>query len=181
MNRNLLRACLALVVTAASVAGASADEVYSIRGPGTLKGAYCLGVVKGQARLVKLGGDGYCHWTFERTAKGVLIRTDTRKGGKRHSRYLNYDPTGKDKAVFVSEEPTAGSYWAVVKNTAEGEQPYVHSFHPKAGKLSLWTLSVGGKAERLKDDLREPFTAYKVVLERDPKPVPRFYLIEIAP
>ena len=26
-----------------------------------------------------------------------------------------------------------------------------------------------------------PYTAYKAVLKRDPTPVPRFYLIEIAP
>ena len=124
---------------------------------------------------------GRVDWTFERTAKGVLIRMDTGEGTKQHGWYLSYDVTGKDKAVFVSPKRTAGSYWAVVKNTAEGEQPYVHSFHPKAGPLSLWTLSVGDKAERLKGRRGRVSTAYKVVLKRDPKPVPRFYLIEVAP
>jgi hypothetical protein len=179
MSGGLLRACLVVAVAAAAAPGAWAVEVYGINGPPELGDDYYLGLVKGQVRLVK--DLDRVEWKFERTGRGVLIRADVGKGLKYHGWYLSYDPAGKDKGLFLSKEPTAGSYWAVVKNTAEGGQPYVHSFHAKAGRLSLWTLSVGDKAERLKGRRGRPYTAYKVVLKRDPRPVPRFYLIEVAP
>jgi hypothetical protein len=49
------------------------------------------------------------------------------------------------------------------------------------GEAAGWYLAVGGKAERGKDLEGNPFTASKAVLSPDPKPVPRFNPVEIAP
>jgi hypothetical protein len=84
--------------------------------------------------------------------------------------------------VFLSKEPGPGAYWAVGKNTEEGKAPYTSTISATDGrKVAGWLLSVGAAAEKLKDRAGKAYRARKVLLTPNPRPVPRFYLIEIAP
>jgi hypothetical protein len=95
--------------------------------------------------------------------------------------YLGYDPQGKDKAVILLEKPGPTTYWGVGKNSVLGKEPYTYLINAHGGKLDGYYLSVGDKAEELKDLQGKPFTAYRVVLSPNPKPIPRFSIFEVSP
>jgi hypothetical protein len=169
-----------LATVFAGAPGLRADQVYGIDGPNTLGQDYFLGVVKGKVRLVK-DGDGRRDWVFKETPNGTLIHLEPSKTYKYGGWYLSFHLKGKRKEVFLSKKPGPGSYWSVGRNGTAKDLPYTRTFNAAAGKLKGWTLSAGPKAQKLKDRNGRPFRAYRAVLKKNPKPVPRFYVFSIAP
>jgi hypothetical protein len=180
MSRSLVYAVPTLAALALAATAACAVDVRGINGPPEVGTDYYLGVVDGQARLVK-ASETACDWEFVREKDGTLLRVNSGRSTKWEGLYLGYDPQGKDKAVILLEKPGPTTYWGVGKNSVLGKEPYTHAFGVKGGKLAGHILSVGDKAEELKDRQGRPFTAYRVVLSPNPKPIPRFYVFEIAP
>jgi hypothetical protein len=180
MSRCLV--CTALTLTALALVGgaACAIDLRGIKGPPEVGTDYYLGVVNGEARLVK-SSTAASDWEFVREKEGTLLRMDSGRSTKWEGWYLGYDPQGKDKAVILLEKPGPTTYWSVGKNDVLGKEPYTYAFGTKGGKLDGYILSVGEKAEELKDRQGKQFTAYRVVLSRNPKSIPRFYVFEVAP
>jgi hypothetical protein len=91
-------------ILALAPAVAAADN-YAVSAAG--KDPRGLAVVGGEVRWTATGDS---LWHIERAGKGYTLRVST---GKWKGRYLSYDPDGKDRELFLSEKPTAGSYWEV--------------------------------------------------------------------
>ena len=174
MSRNLFRACLALA--ALGVAAGSAEALgWSI----ALKTDHnrAMGVVKGQVRLVPGGTRAVREWRFEGGGKkGRLIRVMS--SDKWNGWYLTYDHTGKSKQVFLSEKPTPGSYWDVLRGGRDGES--VGRIEARAGKFREWHLAVGKDAEKLMDVHGKTHTASRVVLSNSLLWVTQFVFEEVA-
>jgi hypothetical protein len=116
-------------------------------------------------------------WILERDEdKGVQLRLlPYTRTDKYYRWYLSYDTEGKDKKVFLTKDAGPGSYWAV---ETRGESTVIQA---KAGKLEDWYLNLGEGAGTLKDNRGERFTMYQAVLDRKPRPLPRFTFVELSP
>jgi hypothetical protein len=168
MRRFLLPAALSLAVQALLVTGGRAFDRYSVEGPAGLPG-YGLGVVDGKVCLVEATAASH-DWYLRDKEKGTLIRLLTASKRDKYSGwYLSYDVKGKDKRVFLTKEPGPGSYWKVSVGGCSSRS----AVSATAGKLKGWYLNLG-EAEALKDAEGKSFTAYRAVLERNPKPLPLF-------
>jgi hypothetical protein len=134
----------------------------------------------GKMRLGVAGGEVVWNnrdpktWEIELTKKGDMVRLLSRD--KWRGWYLTYDPTGKKKTVFLSKKPTAGSYWSL-RNIGG---PRTGSITANAGKVKDWYLDKGEAVKR-KDQEGKPYTAHRVVLTKDPKPLLKFHIDTIAP
>jgi hypothetical protein len=157
-----------------------ASDLHGIEGPPEVGTDYYLGVVDGEVRLVK-GGTARRDWDFVREKAGTLLRMNSAYPDPRDGWYLGYDPQGKDKAVILLEKPGPTTYWSVGKNSVLGKEPYTYVINTNGGKLDSYYLSVGDRAEELKDRQGKPFTAYRVVLSLSPKPIPCFSIFEVSP
>jgi hypothetical protein len=142
-----------------------------MEGPAGLPGYTLTAYGPNKVRLVKILGSGA--WMVgTQTKKGVLI--SLAGGSKWKGWYLSYDITGKSKEVFLAKKPGPGSYWAVdTRNSSD-------CITANAGKLEGWHLTAGKAAGKLKDDKGKPFVAYRVVLAKNPKPLPVFTFVELS-
>ena len=131
MRRDLLLAGLALAGVALAPSLAFA-KWYGISGFDR-----ALGVVGGKVRWSN-AGEGAFDWGITKTARGYTIQVT---GGKWGGWYLSYDPTGKEKRVFLSQAPTAGSFWGIGHVGNPGTTPV----WAKAGALKGWSLDRGAK------------------------------------
>lgn len=188
MRRDLLLAGLALAGVALAPSLAFA-KWYGIGGFDR-----ALGVVGGKVRWSN-AGEGAFDWGITKTARGYTIQVT---GGKWGGWYLSYDPTGKDKAVFLTKGPTAGSYWGIGHVGNPGTTPV----WAKAGPLKGWSLDRGakvgtedcsekstvhgyadlyGKKKKGEKEKKPPKECeYRVILSHTRK-TPEFGVYEIAP
>jgi hypothetical protein len=180
MSRWTLRACVVLAGIGLGAASIWADVPHGIQGPGRLGYDYYLGTLKGEARLGK-NGEIRNDWKFERTGQGTRLRVDSDPTDTWNGWYLCYDPEVKDRAVRLCRTPGPGTLWSVNTQQVKPLDPFDRSLMAVSGKANGWFLAVGDKAESLKDYKGRPFTASRVVLARDAKPLPLFNVFEVAP
>ena len=169
MTGYVMAACLAVTLAALAPPGWCDDtqvvDPYGIHGFNRL-----LGAADGQ---VMWTGPDVQDWWIQETKKGYTVRLLS--ADRWENWYLTCDPTGKKTTVFLSPKPTSGSYWNQSLQGGEGRTTIL----AKAGKDKGWSLGKG-KAIRRKDKLGKPFTAYEVVLSKNPKDTPQFRISPVS-
>jgi hypothetical protein len=168
MSHRLLLFCVSLLggsILALSPAAAAAG-FYGISGAG--KDPRGLSVADGEVRWTTTGERD---WRIDRTAKGYTLRAG---GGKWQGWYLSYDPERADQALFLSERPTAGSYWGI----GTIDRPTPTRMWAAAGQVSGRYLNLGPEDAKIKEpsgdkigkpvDRDRPRTANRVTLSGQP-------------
>ncbi len=176
MRQFLLLACLSVSAAGLSVAPAAADQ-YAIEvfGKGDI-GQGELGCLQGGVRWVPKPGGAYViavsDWEFVPAGSGTAVRA---RKGKGKWQYLTYDPTGKEKGVFLAEELTDGACWKTVEGIGD------KTFQAARGKVAGWYLDISPKGEKVRGSNGKEYTVHPLILSEERELLERCRAYPIAP